>query len=60
MDFIIGLLISANLISENYNFILLIVDYLIKVVNYGYVKITIDALSLIKVIIDMVIYYNNM
>ena len=37
----------------------MIVNYLTKMVYYKYVKITIDILSLIKVIINVVIYYHD-
>ena len=34
-------------------------DYLIKIVYYKLFKITIDLLSLVKVIINMIVYYHN-
>ena len=54
MDFVTGLLISANWKSDNYNLILVIVDQLIKMVYYIPVKVTIDALGLAKVIINVI------
>lgn len=55
MNSIINLLISSNWKSETYISILVIVDNLIKMIYYNLVKITIDILSLAKVIIDVVI-----
>lgn len=55
-----GLSISANWKKKNYNFILIIIDYLVKIVYYQSVKVTINALRLAKIIINIVIvsYYN--
>ena len=59
MDFVIDLLVSANWKSDSYNSILVIVDQLIKMVYYILVKITIDALDLAEVIIDMVVHHHR-
>ena len=56
MDFITGLSISTNLKRNSYNSILIIVDWLIKMVYYKLVKIIINASSLVKVIYNMVVW----
>ena len=43
MNFVTGLLISTNCKEDSYNFILVIVDRLTKMVHYEPVKITIDT-----------------
>ena len=48
--------ILNNWKGDNYDSILVIVDCLIKMVQYKPVKITIDAPELAEVIIDVVIY----
>lgn len=57
IDFVIGLPVSTNWKVENYDYILVIVDYLIKIVYYELFKFTIDILGLAKVIIDVVIHH---
>ena len=52
-----SLLISINSEGDSYDLILVIVDRLIKMVNYKPVKIIIDIPSLAKVIINIVIYH---
>ncbi len=68
IDFVTGLSISANYkgdtISANYkgdsyNSILVIVDRLMKIVYYLPVKITIDALGLAEVIMDVVMCHHR-
>ncbi len=59
MDFVTGLLISANWKDDSYNSILVIVDRLTKMVHYEPVKITIDTPGLAKVIIDVVVRYHG-
>ncbi len=54
MDFVTGLLISANQKVDSYNSILVIVDRLTKMVHYKPVKVTINAPGLAEVIINMV------
>ena len=60
MDFMTGLRISTNWKENNYDFILVIVDRLTKMIHYEPVKITIDTLSLAEVIIDVVVYYHGL
>ncbi len=55
MDFVIGLSIPANWKSNSYNSILVIVDQLTKMVYYKPVKVTINALSLAEMIINVVV-----
>ena len=59
IDFVIDILVSTNEKDENYKLILASIDRLTKIVYYKLVKITINALGLIKVIIDMVVYYQK-
>ena len=56
----IGLPISNNWKGDNYDSILVIVDWLIKMVHYKPVKITIDAPRLAEVIIDVVVWHHNL
>ena len=51
----INLPISTNWKENSYNFILVIVDWLTKMIHYKPVKITIDILGLTEVIIDVVV-----
>ncbi len=57
MDFVTGLSISAYWKGDSYDSILVIVDRLTKMIYYEPVKITIDALGLAKVIINVVVYH---
>lgn len=55
IDFIIGLPILTNWKGESYDSILVIVDWLTKVVYYKPVKVTIDTPGLAEVILDVVV-----
>ena len=55
MDFVTGLPLSSDWKGNNYNSILVIVNRLTKIVHYKPVKVTIDALGLAEVIIDVVV-----
>ena len=55
MDFVTGLPILTDWKGDSYDSILVIVDRLTKIVYYESVKVTIDAPSLTKVIIDVVV-----
>ena len=57
MGFVTRLSISTNWTRESYDSILVIVDWLIKIVYYEQVKVTLDAPELAKVIFDVVIRY---
>ena len=60
MDFVTGLPILTNWKRDNYDSILVIVDWLIKIVYYKPVKITIDAPGLAEVIIDIVVHHHGL
>ena len=60
MDFVTGLPILTNWKRNNYNLILIIIDWLIKRVYNKPVKIIINTPGLAEVIIDMVIQYHNL
>ena len=51
MDFVTGLLISTSCKGDSYDSILVIVDWLTKMVYYELIKVTIDTLGLAKVIV---------
>lgn len=55
MNFGTDLLISANWKSNSYNLILDIVDRLITIIYFNLVKVTIDALGLAEVIINVIV-----
>ncbi len=59
MAFITGLIASTNWKGETYDFILIIVDRLTKMVHYEPVKVTINAPGLAKVIIDLVVRHHG-
>ena len=60
MDFVIGLLLSADWKNNIYDLILVIIDRLTKIVYYEPVKVTIDISRLTKVIINMVVQYHDL
>ena len=60
IDFVTGLPISTNWKEDSYNSILVIVDWLRKMVHYKPAKITINLLDLAEVIIDVVICYHSL
>ena len=60
MDIVIGLSISTNWKRDSYNFVLVIVNWLIKMIYYKPVKITINTPYLAKVIINMVIQHHGL
>ena len=55
IDFVTSLTLSADWKSDSYDSILVIVDRLTKMVYYEPIKVTIDALGLAEVIIDVVV-----
>ena len=59
MDFVTGLSISDNWKSNSYDSILVIVDWLTKIVHYEPVKVRINAPSLTEVIINVVVLYHR-
>ena len=60
MDFVIGLLLSADWKSNNYDLILVIVNRLTKMLYSKLVKVIIDAPGLAEVIIDMVVWHHGL
>ena len=60
MGFVTGLPVSINWKKDSYESILIIVDWLMKMVNYKAVTITLDAPGLAKVIINMVIRHHKL
>ena len=60
MDFVTGVPISIDWKVDSYDLILVIVDRLTKMVYYEPVKVTIDALGLAEVILDVVIRHHGL
>ena len=60
IDFMTGLPLFADWIGDSYNSILVIVNWLTKMVHYKPVKIIIDILGLAKVIINVVVQYHGL
>lgn len=57
MNFVIGLLIYSDWKGENYDLIIVIIDWLTKMVYYILVKIIIHASGFTQVILDIVVKY---
>ena len=55
MDFVTRLPILTDWKGDSYNSILVIVDQLMKMVHYEPIKVTINALGLAEVILDVVV-----
>ena len=60
IDFVTGLSISTDCKGDSYDSILVIVDWLTKMVHYELVKVTIDAPGLAKVILDVVVRHHGL
>ena len=60
MDFVTGLPLSADWKGDSYDSILVIINRLTKMVHYEPVKVTINALGLAEVIIDMVVWHHGL
>ena len=60
MDFVTRLPLFFDWKSDSFNSILVIVNRLTKMVHYKQVKVTIDALELAEVIIDVVVWYHGL
>ena len=60
MDIVTELLISTNWKRESYDSILVIVDWLTKIVYYEPVKITIDTPRLAKILLDIVVWHHDL
>ena len=59
MDFVIGLPISANKKSDSYNLILVIINWLMKMIYYELIKVMINILGLAKVIINVIVQHHR-
>ena len=59
INFITGLPILTDWKGDNYNSILVIVNWLIKIVYYKPIKVTINAPGLAEVIIDVVVRHHG-
>ena len=60
MDFVTGLPVSINWKGDSYDSILVIVDWLSKIVHYKPDKSTFNALGLAAVIIDVVVFHHRL
>ena len=60
IDFVTGLPILTNWKRDSYDSTLVIIDRLTKMVHYKLVKITINALGLAEVIIDVMVWYHSL
>lgn len=60
MDFVTRLPVSTNWKGETYDSILVIINRLIKMLNYKLVKVIINIPGLSKVIIKAVIQYHDL
>ena len=60
MDFVTRLPVLTDWKGETYDSILVIVDWLTKIVYYKQVKITIDTPGLAKVILNVIVRHHNL
>ena len=60
MDFVTSLSILTNWKRDSYNLIFIIVNWLIKMINYKPVKIIINAPGLAEIIINVVVRYHGL
>ncbi len=60
MDFVTELSISTNWKDETYDSILVIIDWLTKMIHYKPFKVTINVSALAKVIIEVVVRYHDL
>ena len=60
MDFVTGPAISTDWKEDSYDFILVIIDRLIKTVQYTLVKVTINTPGLAEVIINVVVCHHSL
>ena len=59
ISFVTGLPVSINWKKESYDFILVIIDWLIKMVHCKLLKITLDVTGLAEVIMDVVVDHHG-
>ena len=55
MDFVIGLPISTKYQVEDYDFVLVIINRLIKIIHYKLITLTINASRLAEVIFNIIV-----
>ena len=60
MDFVTGLPVSTDWKGETYDSILVIDDWLTKMVHYKPVKVTLDAPGLAEVILDVIVRHHGL
>ena len=60
MDFVTGLPISTDKKGDSYDFILVIINWLTKMVYYKPVQVTINASRLAEVILDIVVWHHDL
>ncbi len=60
IDFVTGLPVSINWKGETYDSILVIINWLMKIVHYEPVKVTIDVPALAEVIIEAVVRHHGL
>ena len=60
MDFVTNLPISTNSKENSYDSILIIINWLTKMVYYKLIKVIINIPGLVKVIINMVMRHHNL
>lgn len=59
MNFVTGFPVFTNWKDETYDSILVIVDWLIKMINYKSVKVLINIPDLAEVIINMIVQHHG-
>lgn len=60
MDFVTGLPVLTNKKGESNDSILIIIDWVIKIVYYKPVKVNINAPGLAEIILNVVIWYYDL
>ena len=60
IDFVTKLPISTDWKGDNYNYILVIIDLLIKMIYYKPVKVIIDIPRLVKVILNVLVWHHSL
>lgn len=60
MEFVIRLEVSSHWKSKTYYSILVIINLHTKIIHYEQEKIIVNALNLIKVIIDVIVKHNHL
>lgn len=60
MNFVIGLLVLTNYKKKSYDYILIIINWLIKIVHYKSIKVIINALELVKIFLNTIIQHHSL